>query len=109
MKILKIDSGEAKFLSKDGASYSNIDLIEKEDILRLMKLCIDEEVIYDISENQGGLKINSPAQKIIYDQIVSKFKELIDNKENIINNVHTDFKKAFEKYSSYNEENKNKS
>ena len=54
MKILKIDSGEAKFLSKDGASYSNIDLIEKEDILRLMKLCIDEEVIYDIYTRTDG-------------------------------------------------------
>lgn len=98
MKILKIENGNGLFLKSN--EYQSIESIGKEDILILMEKCMNETVEIDESANSGDKKINSPAQKIIYDSIAKNFSDLVNSKDKILSQIESDFSDAKRKYMS---------
>lgn len=97
MKILKIENGIGMYYTKE-EKYASIDMIGKEDIIYLMEIIVNEENIEIEESNEEDKKINNIAQKIIYDQICVKFKEIYDIKESIIQESNEKYKEVFKKY-----------
>ena len=98
MKILKIENGHGLYLKRN--EYQSIESIGKEDILILMEKCMNEIVEIDESANSGDKKINSLAQKIIYDSIAKNFSDLVNSKDKILSQIESDFSDAKRKYLS---------
>lgn len=97
MKILKITNGKGEY-SLDGIEYKLIDEITKEDVFRILELVIkDNEITLD--EPTDASKINNLAQNIVYSNLLTKLKEVIARKDDIINESKRDFADAIEKYS----------
>lgn len=97
MKILKIENRIGMYYTKE-EKYASIDMIGKEDIIYLMEIIVNEENIEIEESNEEDKKINNIAQKIIYDQIYVKFKEIYDIKESIIQESNEKYKEVFKKY-----------
>ena len=97
MKILKIENGIGMYYTKE-EKYTSIDMIGKEDIIYLMEIIVNEENIEIEESNEEDKKINNIAQKIIYDQIYIKFKEIYNIKESIIQESNEKYKEVFKKY-----------
>lgn len=96
MKLLRISNNNGEF-STDGSEYKEIEHITKEDIFKIMqKVMSSDEIEFDIM-NQDN-KINSPAQKIIYENIFKKINELKESREDIIEECERKYKTAFDKY-----------
>ncbi|MCD9471332.1 hypothetical protein [Photobacterium phosphoreum] len=95
MKILKVEPNGIPTFSLNGFDWKNIDVINKDDISEMLNLCIHNEVILEEYDNS---LIKNPAQKIIYSNIHSKFKEFIEDKANFKDQVDSLYKDALEKY-----------
>lgn len=97
MKILRITNGKGEY-SLDGIEFKLIDEITKEDVFRILELVIkDNEITFD--ELTDASQINNLAQNIVYTNLLTKLKEVISRKEDIINESKRDFADAIEKYS----------
>lgn len=95
MKVLKVDSSGIPKFSSDGNDWKNIEDIKKEDIASMLDFCIDEDIELEVYDESI---IKNPAQKIIYENIYSKFKAFIDEKDNFKDEVDGLYKDALEKY-----------
>ena len=49
-------------------------------------------------DNYEDKKIDNPAEEIIYSNIYNQFKEIIEDKTNIIDSINEEYKLAEEKY-----------
>lgn len=97
MKILKITNDKGEY-SLDGIEFKLIDEITKEDVFRILELVIkDNEITLD--EPTDASNINNLAQNIVYSNLLTKLKEVIARKDDIINESKRDFADAIEKYS----------
>ena len=97
MKILRIINGKGEY-SPDGIEFKLVDEITKEDVFRILELVIkDNEITFD--EPTDDSQINNLAQNIVYSNLLTKLKEVIARKEDIINESKRDFAEAIEKYS----------
>lgn len=96
MKLLRISSNKAEY-SCDGTSFKDIYDISKEDILVLMERIIESD---DIELDEPNNEILVPAQKIIYERLYSKLKEIVDKKPELQRNIDLVFKDAMDKYSA---------
>lgn len=99
MKYLIIDNGRAYYqLSADGSTRKAIDQISKEDLLRLVQLCMeDEKFEMDpfVAEN-----IPQAAHQIIYKNIYQKLRDLQLRRISFGDEKTALYRKAIENYSA---------
>lgn len=96
MKCLRINNGKGEF-SLDGVSFAELDSITKDDVLTLLNTALSGEEAFEMDEYDADL-ISNPAHKIIYSNLYEKFKELVDNKQQFIDDVDDLYKDAYEQY-----------
>lgn len=96
MKCLRINNGKGEF-SLDGANFAELDSITKEDILNLLNTALGSEGEFEMDEYDADL-ISNPAHKIIYSNLYEKFNELIDNRQQFIDDVEDLYKDAYDQY-----------
>ncbi|MEB6747768.1 hypothetical protein MX641_10230 [Staphylococcus haemolyticus] len=75
--------------------YRNITEITSNDIYKLLEVILESNVTMDNYEDK---KIDNPAEEIIYVNIYNQFKEIIEDKTNIIDSINEEYKLAEEKY-----------
>lgn len=97
MMLLKIENNKGEF-SIDGINFIEIEKISKDDILKMLEKVLSENEIMIEESNEEDKKINSPAQKIIYDNIYEKVKEVISEKEEINSFEEDEYYMAMKKY-----------
>ncbi|KAB2180389.1 MULTISPECIES: hypothetical protein [Staphylococcus] len=95
MKLLTIDKNCAHFLDLNKDEYRNITEITSNDIYKLLEVILESNVTMDNYEDK---KIDNPAEEIIYVNIYNQFKEIIEDKTNIIDSINEEYKLAEEKY-----------
>ena len=83
MKLLTIDKNCAHFLDLNKDEYRNITEITSNDIYKLLEVILESNVT---------------AEEIIYSNIYNQFKEIIEDKTNIIDSINEEYKLAEEKY-----------
>ncbi|MDQ7227254.1 hypothetical protein RCI17_11055, partial [Staphylococcus haemolyticus] len=69
--------------------------ITSNDIYKLLEVILESNVTMDNYEDK---KIDNPAEEIIYVNIYNQFKEIIEDKTNIIDSINEEYKLAEEKY-----------
>lgn len=97
MKYLKIDDNRAFFI-KDKTqpeNWTEIDKIEKEDLMSLLDLAIYEEFEMDEFSEE---KLANKAHQIIYKSIYEKLNTFLANKERFKDETKDIYKEALEKY-----------
>ena len=85
----------AHFLDLNKDEYRNITEITSNDIYKLLEVILESNVTMDNYEDK---KIDNPAEEIIYSNIYNQFKEIIEDKTNIIDSINEEYKLAEEKY-----------
>jgi hypothetical protein len=94
MKLLRIENHLAQFLAKDG-TYSTIDKITKEDLLRIMKGVLDSAGELDPYDEE---KIKNQAHQVVYKSIYSNLKALEDRKQEFIDESERLYLDDYKKY-----------
>lgn len=95
MKYLKIETNKA-FFSLDGANWNPIDEIGKDDLLQLLDIAVGEDFEMDLFDKD---KLKNQAHQIIYQNISSKFNDLLQQKSRFKDESDALYKDAIEKYS----------
>ncbi|MCG8208456.1 hypothetical protein [Tenacibaculum finnmarkense] len=97
MKYLKIEDNRAFFINKsEPDNWIAIDKIEKDNLMDLLSLAIEEqdfEMDEYISEN-----LKNKAHNIIYRHLFEKLEALKDNRDKIDEEAKSIYKEALEKY-----------
>lgn len=97
MNYLKIDNNQVWFRTdKTIETYKAIDEVNKEDILNLVKLIIEEDN-FEMAEYNSEI-IGNTAHNIIYKNIYEKLNALKHNRTEIIEEANSEFSAAFNKY-----------
>lgn len=97
MKYLRIDNNKGYFrLDSNESSWIEIDKIDKDNLLVLLKLAGSSEE-FEMDEYQDEL-LQNPAHNIIYKNIFLKFNDFIENKTRFKDSVESTYKNALEKY-----------
>ena len=94
MKILKIDNFLGYF-SIDGNDYELIDNINKDALLELVNVALENEVEIDPYNAEF---IKNPAHKILYKNISEKIYELNQERNNFKDEIERQFLNEYEKY-----------
>ena len=97
MKYLKISDNKGHFIKdKDQPeNWTEIDQIEKDDLLKLLELASTENFEFDLyDENLMGNK----AHQIIYKHLAEKFTTFVSNKDRFRDEAENIYKDAMEKY-----------
>jgi len=95
MKLLKIDNNLGHFVLEDG-TYSLIDKIDKENLLRLMTHILeDDEVEMDPYDDQA---VKNQAHQVIYRSIVQKLSELRGRREEFKDDAARIYLEEYEGY-----------
>lgn len=96
MIYLKIDNGKGYFLNEKG-EMQEIHEICKEDLLRLLDSATDSDTDFEMDEMKDE-NIQNEAHRIIYDSLYRKFKALLENKNQFIDESESLYKDALQKY-----------
>lgn len=96
MIYLKIDNGKGYFLNEKG-DMQEIHEICKEDLLRLLDSATDSDTDFEMDEINDG-NIQNEAHRIIYNSLYRKFKALLENKNQFIDESESLYKDALQKY-----------
>jgi len=97
MKFLKIENNKGYYI-KDKATpteFTEIDKIEKNDLMNLLNYAIEEEFEMDPYVVE---KIQHKAHQIIYKHLFGKFQTLLHNKDRFKDESEIIYKEALEKY-----------
>ncbi|WBU90318.1 hypothetical protein [Cellulophaga omnivescoria] len=97
MKFLKINDNKAFFL-KDKAepeNWTEIDKIEKEDLMKLLDFAIQEDFEMDVYDENI---LANKAHQIIYKSIYEKLNTFLNNKDRFKDETEAIYKEALEKY-----------
>lgn len=97
MKFLKINDNRAFFL-KDKAepeNWTEIDKIEKEDLMKLLDFAIQEDFEMDVYDENI---LANKAHQIIYKSIYEKLNTFLNNKDRFKDETEAIYKEALEKY-----------
>lgn len=94
MIILKIEKGNPTF-SIDGTKYENINKVDKNAILNLMKVIYESELT-DISDfcNTDVETIQNPADKIVYENILNNLEDFISKRDVLKKEVNELYKEV---------------
>ncbi|EFT94318.1 MULTISPECIES: hypothetical protein [Enterococcus] len=100
MKYLKIENNQGYFLTRSH-EWNEIDKISKEDIYELIKIliAIENSESFEMDEFNEEI-LQHGVHKIIYRNLYTKFTELKQEKDSIIDRVNQQFSTAFQKYSN---------
>ncbi|GAB4448520.1 MAG: hypothetical protein Fur0028_03580 [Bacteroidales bacterium] len=96
MKYLKIENNKGSYrldTSKD--IWTDIDQINKDHLLELIKLASENE--FEMDEYNDEL-LKNPAHNIIYKNIYNKFSDFLKNKTRFQDSAESTYKQAIEKY-----------
>ena len=96
MKILKIENGCGLYLTTD-KEWEPIDKIDKEGLLNLLNLFLDNDAEMDEVEDDN---ISNQAHQIIYGNIFEKFSTLSDNKKKFNDESDRLYLEEIQKYSN---------
>ncbi len=96
MKVLQINNNCGEYTT-DGLKLNSIKDITKDDIKNIIELILFNDDI-DFDEISEELKINNPVEKIIYENILNKVKNLKINKEIIISTTFNNYVELYTKY-----------
>ena len=96
MIYLKIENGKGYFLNEK-ENLQEIHEICKEDLLRLLDSATDSDTDFEMDEMKDG-NIQNEAHRIIYDSLYRKFKALLENKNQFIDESERLYKEALQKY-----------
>jgi hypothetical protein len=97
MKYLKIDDNKGYFIKDKNSPeiWTEIDKIEKDDLLKLLDYATNEDFEIDAyNENNLGNK----AHQIIYRHLSEKFTTFLSNKDRFKDEADNVYKDAIEKY-----------
>ena len=97
MKFLKVENNKGYFI-KDIATpsgWTEIDKIEKEDLMNLLDYAIDESFEMDPFSEEN---IQHKAHQIIYKQLFEKLESFLQNKDRFKDESEQLYKEALEKY-----------
>ena len=97
MMLLKVENNVGKF-STDGVNFIEIEKISKDDILKIFEKVLNQDSVTIEMSNEEDKKINSPAQKIIYDNIYEKISEIISERDEINSFDNDEYGIAMKKY-----------
>lgn len=92
MKILRIYNKKGEFITRD-SEWLSVKEITKESILDLLNVIYDakESVIFD--EINVDNPIVNPAEKLIYENLLSQFYEYMTNLDEIKSEIENNFQK----------------
>ena len=96
MNYLRINKGKGQFMNHEG-KYKDIDTINKEDKLFLLDEATKKDSDFEMEEMTKDA-IKNEAHKIIYENISSKFKDLISKKDQFADESEALYKEALQKY-----------
>lgn len=96
MKVLQINNNCGEYTT-DGLKLNSIKDITKDDIKNIIELILFNDDI-EFDEISEELKINNPVEKIIYENILNKVKNLKINKEIIISTTFNNYAELYIKY-----------
>jgi hypothetical protein len=94
MKLLRIGDNQGYFLGEDG-SFTLVDRITKEDLLRLVDLTLANEVEFDDYDNEA---VKNQAHQILYRSIYEKLRGLKDRREAFTDESERLYLQEYEKY-----------
>ena len=94
MKLLSIENNLGLYLSETG-QYNPVDKITKEDLLRLVNLTLQEDVEFDVYDDNA---IKNQAQQIVYKSVFEKLRGLKDRKKEFIDESERLYLKEYERY-----------
>ncbi len=96
MKYLKIDNGEGLFLQdKEKREYKPLSEMIGTDICRILLLMGDDD---DVSFDDNIHTINNDATRIVYDNLLNRFKDFSEKKDAIRSEIDCKYKPLEEKY-----------
>jgi len=97
MKYLKISDNKGYFIKDKNLaeSWTEIDQIEKDDILKLLDIASTEDFEIDLYEEAI---MGNKAHQIIYKHLSEKFTTFVLNKDRFKDEAENIFKDAMEKY-----------
>ena len=88
MKILRIEAGKAEF-STNGQDSRIITDIGKDDIVLMLDRILNGKV--EIDSETEDIRINNPAEKIIYNNLKEKFEGFIKHSDEIVSEITSIF------------------
>lgn len=94
MKLLKIEN-HMGFYHNESEQYTPIDKITKEDLLRLVNLTLQEDVEFDVYDDN---LIKNQAHQIVYKNVFEKLRSLKDRKKEFVDESERLYLKEYEKY-----------
>ena len=95
MKLLKIEENCGHFRKENG-TYSSIDKIDKEDLLRLVNWTLHEDAV--MFDEYDDKKLKNHAHQIIYKNVVQKLDALRKRRQEFIDESARLFLDEYEKY-----------
>jgi len=97
MKYLKIENHKGYFIKdkNNPAVWTEIDQIEKDELLNLLDIATHEDFELDAYDEA---KLGNKAHQIIYRHIAEKFTTFLNNKSRFKDEADNLFKSAVEKY-----------
>jgi len=95
MKILKIDGGSGYFCLDEGGEWRPIDLIDKNALLTLLDIYLENDVELDSPDDQD---VSNQAHAIIYRGIYEKLSQLADEKSRFKDQSETLYLDEMKKY-----------
>jgi hypothetical protein len=94
MKLLSIENNLGLYLGESG-KYNPVDKINKEDLLRLVNLTLQEDVEFDEYDDNS---IKNQAHQIVYKSVFEKLRSLRARKQEFIDESERLYLKEYEKY-----------
>ncbi|MDK4714681.1 hypothetical protein PH558_18515 [Rhizobium sp. CNPSo 4039] len=97
MKILKIENGNGFFRVEESSEWQQIDVIDKNGLLKLLDLFLGKDVEMDSPED---FPISNQAHSIIYRSIHEKLSSLVDDKKRFKDESERMYLEEIKKYSN---------
>ncbi len=94
MKLLKADSEQGFFLAEDG-TYRVIDQITKEDLLRLVRSVLNDDVEFDEYDEEV---IKNQAHQVVYKSIYRNLQSLKERKQEFIDESERLYLEDYKRY-----------
>ena len=94
MKLLKADSNQGLFLAEDG-SYRLIDQITKDDLLRLVRSVLNDDVEFDEYDEEV---IKNQAHQVVYRSIYRNMQSLKERRQEFIDESERLYLEDYKKY-----------
>jgi hypothetical protein len=94
MKLLKADSDQGFFLAEDG-NYHVIDQITKEDLLRLVRSVLNDDIEFDEYDEEV---IKNQAHQVVYKSIYRNLQLLKERRQEFIDESERMYLEDYKRY-----------